>query len=95
MEISLLFYHVCLCLIQCCFYVEWYSVHINCGGKATTIGNIKYKVDVDLAGATKYARVSENWGSIALEDFGGINTSANYQYIANNVSNESEIYDRN
>ena len=45
-------------------------MHINCGGKATTIGNIKYKVDVDLAGATKYVRVSQNWGSIALEDFG-------------------------
>ena len=93
MEISLLFYHVCLCLIQCCFSVEWYSVHINCGGKAITIGNIKYKADVDLAGAMKYVRVSENWGFNSSGRFWGINTSANY-YIANNVSDESEIYTR-
>ena len=70
-------------------------MHINCGGKATTIGNIKYEADVDLAGATKYVRVSENWGFSSSGRFWGINTSAN-DYIANNVSilrmNEFELY---
>ena len=53
-------------------------MHINCGGKAITIGNIKYKADVDLAGAMKYVRVSENWGFNSSGRFWGINTSANY-----------------
>ncbi|KAK4589548.1 hypothetical protein RGQ29_020210 [Quercus rubra] len=74
---------------------DWYSVHINCGGKAITIGNIKYEADVDPAGAAKYVRVSENWGFSSSGRFWGINTSAN-DYIANNVSilrmNESELY---
>ena len=57
MEISLLFYYVCLYLIWYCFYVDWYSVHINCGGQETTIGNIKYEADVDPAGAAKYVQI--------------------------------------
>ena len=95
MEISLLFYYVCLYLIWYCFYVDWYSVHINCGGKATTIGNIKYEADVDPAGAAKYVRVREYWGFSSSGRFWDLNTSAN-DYIANNVSilkmNESELY---
>ena len=70
-------------------------MHINCGGKATKIGNIKYEADVDPAGAAKYVRVRENWGFSSSRRFWGINTSAN-DYIANNVSilrmNESELY---
>ncbi|XP_065634987.1 probable LRR receptor-like serine/threonine-protein kinase At1g07650 isoform X2 [Quercus suber] len=83
------------CLDQSPCSKDWYSVHINCGGKATSIGNIKYEADVDPAGAAKYVRVSENWGFSSSGRFWGINTSAN-DYIANNVSilrmNESELY---
>ena len=95
MEISLLFHYVCLYLIWYCFFVDWYSVHINFGGKATTIGNIKYEADVDPTGAAKYVCVRENWGFSSSRRFWGINTSAN-DYIANNVPilrmNESELY---
>ena len=70
-------------------------MHINCDGKATTIGNNKYEADVDLAGAVKYVRVSENWGFSSSGRFWGIKTSVN-DYIANNAStlrmNESELY---
>ncbi|KAF3966209.1 hypothetical protein CMV_009675 [Castanea mollissima] len=74
---------------------DWYSVHINCGGKATTIGNIKYEADVDPAGPAKYVRVREYWGFSSSGRFWDLNTSAN-DYIANNVSilkmNESVLY---
>ncbi|KAK4589620.1 hypothetical protein RGQ29_020265 [Quercus rubra] len=74
---------------------DWYSVHINCGGKATTIGNIQYEADVDPAGAAKYVRVREYWGFSSSGRFWDVNTTAN-DYIANNVSvlkmNESELY---
>ncbi|KAM3700706.1 hypothetical protein ACJW31_05G119000 [Castanea mollissima] len=73
---------------------DWYSVHINCGGKATTIGNIKYEADVDPAGPAKYVRVREYWGFSSSGRFWDLNTSAN-DYIAN-ISilkmNESVLY---
>uniref|UniRef100_A0A2N9IPP1 non-specific serine/threonine protein kinase n=1 Tax=Fagus sylvatica TaxID=28930 RepID=A0A2N9IPP1_FAGSY len=72
-----------------------YSLHINCGGKATTAGKIKYEEDVDLAGAAKYVHVRENWGFSSTGNFWDVNTSAN-DYVANNVSiltmNKAELY---
>uniref|UniRef100_A0A7N2N0L1 non-specific serine/threonine protein kinase n=1 Tax=Quercus lobata TaxID=97700 RepID=A0A7N2N0L1_QUELO len=80
---------------SCKLQTYWYSVHINCGGKATTIGNIKYEADVDPAGAARYVRVREYWGFSSSGRFWDVNTTAN-DYIANNVSilkmNESELY---
>ncbi|XP_050287450.1 probable leucine-rich repeat receptor-like serine/threonine-protein kinase At3g14840 [Quercus robur] len=83
------------CLDESPCQKDWYSVHINCGGKATTIGNIKYEADVDPAGAARYVRVREYWGFSSSGRFWDVNTTAN-DYIANNVSilkmNESELY---
>ncbi|KAK7856437.1 putative leucine-rich repeat receptor-like serine/threonine-protein kinase [Quercus suber] len=39
-----------------------YSLHINCGGKATIVGNIQYEEDEDSAGAAKFDHGRENWG---------------------------------
>jgi hypothetical protein len=57
-------------------------LHINCGGKATTAGKIKYEEDVDLVGAAKYVHVRENWGFSSTGNFWDVNTSAN-DYVAN------------
>ncbi|GMY04826.1 probable leucine-rich repeat receptor-like serine/threonine-protein kinase At3g14840 [Fagus crenata] len=74
---------------------DQYSLHINCGGKATTAGKIKYEEDVDLAGAAKYVHVRENWGFSSTGNFWDVNTFA-YDYVANNVSiltmNKAEPY---
>ena len=70
-------------------------MHINCGGKATTAGKIKYEEDIDLAGAAKYVHVRENWGFSSTGNFWDVNTFAN-DYVANNVSiltmNKAELY---
>ncbi|KAK4589554.1 hypothetical protein RGQ29_020211 [Quercus rubra] len=83
------------CLDESPCQKDWYSVHINCGGKATKIGNINYEADVDPAGAAKYVHVREYWGFSSSGRFWDVNTTAN-DYIANNVSvlkmNESELY---
>ncbi|KAL0011466.1 hypothetical protein SO802_006574 [Lithocarpus litseifolius] len=72
-----------------------YSMHINCGGNAITIGNITYEADKDLGGSAKYFHENENWGFSGTGHFWDIKTSL-YDYIANNVSiltiNESELY---
>ncbi|XP_035543987.1 probable leucine-rich repeat receptor-like serine/threonine-protein kinase At3g14840 [Juglans regia] len=72
-----------------------YSVHINCGGKAITSGNIKYEEDLDPAGPAKFVLGSENWGISSSGQFWDINRTSNV-YIANNVStlrmNSSELY---
>ncbi|XP_042940496.1 probable LRR receptor-like serine/threonine-protein kinase At1g07650 [Carya illinoinensis] len=74
---------------------DCYSVHINCGGKAITSGNIKYKEDQDVAGPAKFVLVSENWGISTSGLFWDTNSASNV-YIANNVStlrmNSSELY---
>ncbi|GMY37744.1 probable leucine-rich repeat receptor-like serine/threonine-protein kinase At3g14840, partial [Fagus crenata] len=70
-----------------------YSLHINCGGKATTTGKIKYEEDVDLAGAAKYVHVRENWGFSSTGNFWDVNTAAN-DYVANNVSQVHNEQDR-
>nr|XP_023874813.1 probable LRR receptor-like serine/threonine-protein kinase At1g07650 [Quercus suber] len=74
---------------------DWYEVYINCGGKAITIGNIKYEADDDPVGAAKFFHLRENWGFSSSGRFWDLNTSAN-DYLANNVSllkmNESELY---
>ena len=35
-------------------YVDRYSMHINCGGNATTIGNIMYEADNDPGSSAKF-----------------------------------------
>ncbi|KAL7243441.1 hypothetical protein ACSBR1_015770 [Camellia fascicularis] len=40
-----------------------YSLHINCGGARTTIGNIIYEADEDVGSPTEFLSVSPNWGT--------------------------------
>ncbi|KAK7829826.1 putative leucine-rich repeat receptor-like serine/threonine-protein kinase, partial [Quercus suber] len=74
-----------------------YSLHINCGGKATIVGNIQYEEDEDSAGAAKFDHGRENWGFSSTGHFWDVNSlEKNTGHIANNVSiltmNESELY---
>jgi hypothetical protein len=84
-----------LSIIWFCFYVDWYSLHINCGGKAATIGKIKYEDDQDPAGAAKFFHGIENWGFSSTGHFWDVESYAN-DYVANNVSiltmNKAELY---
>ncbi|GMN43453.1 hypothetical protein TIFTF001_012650 [Ficus carica] len=72
-----------------------YSLHINCGGKQTTIGKIKYKSDEDSGGPAMFVHSQPTWGFSSTGDFSGI-WSSTKDYIANNVSvlrmNDSELY---
>ncbi|XP_042945720.1 probable LRR receptor-like serine/threonine-protein kinase At1g07650 isoform X4 [Carya illinoinensis] len=74
---------------------DWNSVHINCGGKEVSIGNIKYEADQDDAGAAKFYRAGENWGFSSTGNFWDVNISS-IVYIANNASilrmNNPELY---
>ena len=77
----------------CCFYVDWYSLHINCGGKAITVGKITYEEDVDQAGAAKFVR-SPNWGFSSTGHFWDVTPSLN-DYLATNLSlqmDNSQLY---
>nr|XP_023884252.1 probable leucine-rich repeat receptor-like serine/threonine-protein kinase At3g14840 isoform X1 [Quercus suber] len=73
---------------------DQYSLHINCGGKATTVGKIMYEEDDDLAGPAVFFPVMErkNWGFSSTGNWDG-NTS---NYVAKNVSalamKDSELY---
>ncbi|KAK4589483.1 hypothetical protein RGQ29_020168 [Quercus rubra] len=76
---------------------DQYSMYINCGGSATTIGNITYEADNDVGGSAKFFHENENWGFSSTGHFWDVDTSR-YDYIADNVSiltmNESELYTR-
>ncbi|KAM1652161.1 hypothetical protein ACFX1X_004886 [Malus domestica] len=80
------------CLSPCS--KEYYSVHINCGGKQLTVGNIKYDGDEASGGGAKFVHDTENWGFSSTGDFGLINYDQDY--IAKNISvlkmNNSELY---
>ncbi|RXH86341.1 hypothetical protein DVH24_017394 [Malus domestica] len=70
------------------------KVHINCGGKQLTVGNIKYDGDEASGGGAKFVHDTENWGFSSTGDFGLINYDQDY--IAKNISvlkmNNSELY---
>ena len=78
-----------------CFDVDKYSLHINCGGKQTTIRKIKYESDEDSGGPAMFVHSQPTWGFSSTGDFSGI-WSSTKDYIANNVSvlrmNDSELY---
>ncbi|KAB1221475.1 hypothetical protein CJ030_MR2G028844 [Morella rubra] len=80
---------------SCCSCVDRYSLHINCGGTATTSGNIQYEADQDPAGAAKFVPVRDSWGISSSGNFWDVNAAAD-EYIANNMSiltmNGSELY---
>ncbi|XP_030967701.1 probable leucine-rich repeat receptor-like serine/threonine-protein kinase At3g14840 [Quercus lobata] len=72
-----------------------YSMHINCGGNAITIGNIMYEADSELGSSAKFFHEKENWGFSSTGLFWDTDASLS-DYIAYNVSiltmNESELY---
>ncbi|XP_021293936.1 probable LRR receptor-like serine/threonine-protein kinase At1g07650 [Herrania umbratica] len=74
---------------------DWYSVHINCGGGATTIGDINYEGDEDAGGPAKYFPIEETWETSSTGLFWDTSVSAK-DYIAQNVSilrtNNSNLY---
>ncbi|KAG6692160.1 hypothetical protein I3842_10G099600 [Carya illinoinensis] len=79
---------------RCCSCVDWNSVHINCGGKEVSIGNINYEADDQdqSAGAA-------NFNPVTREKYWGISSTGNFwdiAYIANNASilkmNSPELY---
>ncbi|XP_062095694.1 probable leucine-rich repeat receptor-like serine/threonine-protein kinase At3g14840 isoform X2 [Humulus lupulus] len=83
------------CLAPCS--KDHYSLHINCGGKPTTIGDIKYEGDEESAGAAKFFHNSAStWGFCNTGEFWGSSSLKEIDYIANNVSvlrmNNSELY---
>ncbi|XP_062096099.1 probable leucine-rich repeat receptor-like serine/threonine-protein kinase At3g14840 isoform X2 [Humulus lupulus] len=81
------------CLSPCS--KEHYSLHINCGGKQTTIGNIKYEEDQGSVHPSIFFKSSTNWGFSNTGDSWDSITKAG-DYIANNASvlrmNNSELY---
>ncbi|XP_016652492.1 PREDICTED: probable leucine-rich repeat receptor-like serine/threonine-protein kinase At3g14840 [Prunus mume] len=74
---------------------DQYSLHINCGGKRTTIGRVTFEDDQDPGGAAKFFRQGPIWGTSTTGHFWDFTTTAT-DYIANNVSilkmNDSELY---
>ncbi|PRQ29285.1 putative protein kinase RLK-Pelle-DLSV family [Rosa chinensis] len=62
-----------------------YSLHINCGGRATTIGDIKFEDDTDLGGGAKFVPTRPNWG-VSSSGFFWDTDLTSKDYIANNVS---------
>ncbi|PON54669.1 Mitogen-activated protein kinase kinase kinase [Parasponia andersonii] len=82
------------CLSPCS--KDQYSLHINCGGRRTTIGNIKYEGDEDPGGPAKFVQNAVGyWGFSSTGNFWDVR-STTVDHIANNVSvlrmNNSELY---
>jgi hypothetical protein len=71
-------------------------LHINCGGRATTIGDIKYEEDLEPGGAAKFVLMKDNtWGFSSTGDFWDV-WSTSKDYVAENASrlgmNDSQLY---
>lgn len=82
---------------KCYFCTDYYSLHINCGGKQTTIGNIKYEADQDVGGVAKFVPVGDGrWGISTTGEFWDLSKGDSNIYIANNASilgmNNSDLY---
>ncbi|KAJ6422813.1 hypothetical protein OIU84_027731 [Salix udensis] len=81
------------CLGACS--AERYSVHINCGGPAATIGNTTYEADNEEGGAAKYAFTGRDWQKSTTGHFLDVKSSSD-TYIAQNMSilrmNNSVLY---
>ncbi|XP_062094619.1 probable LRR receptor-like serine/threonine-protein kinase At1g07650 isoform X3 [Humulus lupulus] len=82
------------CLAPCS--KDYYSLHINCGGKETTIGGIKYEGDEEFVGAANlFHNSAYTWGFSNTGHFRNTDQEVP-EYIAHNVSrlrtNNSELY---
>ncbi|KAL7211561.1 hypothetical protein ACSBR2_014426 [Camellia fascicularis] len=73
---------------------DGYSLHINCGGGQTKVGNTMYVAD-ESQGGPATLRAAQNWGFSSTGHFWDVNETAGY-YITKNVSvltmNESQLY---
>ncbi|KAF2304817.1 hypothetical protein GH714_038055 [Hevea brasiliensis] len=74
-----------------------YSLHINCGGGATTVGSITYEADEESGAAAKYVPIKEGWEISNTGHFWDKSRSSS-DYIAQNLSilnmKNSEVYTR-
>ncbi|XP_058008537.1 probable leucine-rich repeat receptor-like serine/threonine-protein kinase At3g14840 isoform X2 [Hevea brasiliensis] len=74
-----------------------YSLHINCGGGATTVGSITYEADEESGAAAKYVPIKEGWEISNTGHFWDKSRSSS-DYIAQNLSilnmKNSELYTR-
>ncbi|RVW81994.1 putative LRR receptor-like serine/threonine-protein kinase [Vitis vinifera] len=74
---------------------DYYSVHINCGGREVIVDNRTYEDDTYLSGASTYHKSETNWAVSSTGYFmdDSITTDS---YIANNKSillmNNSALY---
>ncbi|KAI8001029.1 putative LRR receptor-like serine/threonine-protein kinase [Camellia lanceoleosa] len=82
------------CLVATKSSRYWYSLHINCGGGETKVGNTLYIADESQGGAATL-QAAENWGFSSTGHFWDVNATAGY-YITKNVSvltmNDSQLY---
>ncbi|KAL6206762.1 hypothetical protein ACLB2K_024009 [Fragaria x ananassa] len=62
-----------------------YSLHINCGGKETTIDDITFQDDTNLRGGANFVPANPNWGVSSTGFFWDTDLTST-DYIANNVS---------
>lgn len=48
----------------CDFVSDWYSLHINCGGREVSVDGItKYEADTDSGGSSRFFQSGTNWAS--------------------------------
>ncbi|WJZ89343.1 hypothetical protein VitviT2T_008568 [Vitis vinifera] len=74
-----------------------YSLHINCGGEKSIVGNVVYEGDQYEGGAAKFHPMTDYWGFSSTGHFWDHNRTIN-DYTAQNVSvlgmNHSGLYTR-
>ncbi|KAI8008854.1 putative leucine-rich repeat receptor-like serine/threonine-protein kinase [Camellia lanceoleosa] len=83
----------CLRSFQC--PQNWYSFHINCGGKEVTLdGNTKYEADTDSVGPSRFFLSGTNWAFSSTGYF--LDTSNSDFFICTNTSRlsmkDSDLY---
>ncbi|KAJ6292095.1 hypothetical protein OIU76_024075 [Salix suchowensis] len=71
------------CLGACS--AERYSMHINCGGPAATIGKTIYEADDEPGGAAKYVSTGRDWQKSTTGHIWDVKSSSD-SYIAQNMS---------
>ncbi|XP_029124623.1 probable leucine-rich repeat receptor-like serine/threonine-protein kinase At3g14840 isoform X2 [Cajanus cajan] len=75
---------------SCPKYVK--SLHINCGGKQTTIQGITYDEDIDPAGPAVYKQSRNNWAFSNTGHFMDNDTNEREQPLPYTTDNESMLY---
>ncbi|CAL5342057.1 unnamed protein product [Camellia sinensis] len=84
----------CLRSFQC--PQNWYSFHINCGGKEVTLGgNMKYEADTDSSGPSRFFLSGTNWAFSSTGYFLDTSSSSD-SFICTNTSRlsmkDSDLY---